>query len=173
MKKLTNFKKGFTLVELLVYIAGMVGLMTVVAVMIVQIYGLYGRLTIGPRTDVIAANTLDRIVREIRRSESVDVPNSVLNNLSAGALMLNLSDGGTNTTLLINLSGDSIYLKEGAAQSQKFTPDNITISGLRFNQIVTPISEAVHIDLAVSYFLDGATTTKSYSSVAILRGSYQ
>ncbi len=164
-----NTKRGFTLIELVVYAAGMVLLVGAIAGTLYVIYGWYTTATVIPRTDRIGMAVADQLVRTIRSGSSVTGGTFGSNNSS---MTLSTLEGGVSGTEYIALSGGRIVDQRNSGAIQYLSPSDTTVSRLRLTQITTPVSSAVRFEMDITYAIRGATSTRTYSGVAILRNSY-
>lgn len=168
----SNRIRGFTLVELLIYAAGMIILLGVIITLIYNIYNIYRDATIGPRVDRIGISLIDRITKDVRTGISVDLSQSSLN-VPAGSLTLNAQIGPTLITKNIRLNDGRLTYQETGLGEYDLTPDNVTISRFLLNQINTPISDALRFEIEIMYNTRNGIETKQFDGVAVLRHSYE
>jgi len=162
--------KGFTLVEMMIYLA----LMTVIAVVIVQsiVVVLKSNRKGFAESNLrnAAYSAFERMVREIHASDSIIIASSSLLQLNqsnptvnfvqfstSGDGRLNLSEGGSISTLL--------YL--GPLISK-----DVVVKSLIFTPINTGKSQAIRIQMNLTTTVDGQTKSEWFYDTAILKGSY-
>jgi len=165
-------KGGFTMVELILYVAGMVALMLAIATLISSMYGFYRDATIGPRVDRIGISAIDRITKDIRTGVSINTELSRFN-VPTGAVSINTQSGTDLSTKFFELSNGRLIYKEGNGENQYLSPEDISVSGFNLTSISTPVSEALKFEITITYENKGQTKDKNYSGVAILRHSYE
>ena len=165
--------RGFSLIEMLVYVA-------IIAIMTISIVGIllalsdvYSRLAVVSRANSSGAAALDRIVREIRGAESIDIVTSQFAT-SSGVLVLNTrTSGGSPTTVSFFVDENGILqVEEGGAAAGRLTVAGVSVPELRFTRISGARSEMVVAELTLYVAYRRATTTKTFESGAVLRGSY-
>jgi len=166
-----NFSKGFTLVELLVYIASMTVVLAAVVYMIVNAYGLYSTMLLSSRADRAAGTLAQVLAAELRSGLSIDQSDSVFGT-PHGRLVVTSIINDVETESVFALDGGRVVMTR-AGENTPMTPTDITVSKLLFTQIVTPTSYAVRYEMDLSFQLDGETVTKSYPGLVILRRSYE
>ncbi|MBI3633950.1 MAG: hypothetical protein HY226_06725, partial [Candidatus Vogelbacteria bacterium] len=92
-------KRGFTFIELIVYISVLVAVFLVFSSSVLSISKSYGQLRIIRDLDFAAIDSMERITREVRGASSVDSTQSVLG-INVGTLLVNQTDSsGNNTTV--------------------------------------------------------------------------
>jgi len=168
----TMQKNGFTTIELLVYVAGMVVLMLAIGTLIYSMYNFYRDATIGPRVDRIGISVVDRITKDIRTGVSINTELSRFN-VPTGAISMNAQSGASLLTKYFELiDGRVVYIENGGS-TQYLTPDDISVSNFYLTPISTPISQAVKYNIDITYTSRGVETIKNFTGVAILRHSYE
>lgn len=146
--------RGFSLIEVLIYIA-------VVAVLTVAVAGTFLWLVkyqtkagaIQEATDN-AAFLMAVISREIRSAQQVYLATTVLNN-DSGQLSLKTAqgalDGETITYIDFYLCGNQLCLKREGAPPIILSSDKVEIEQLKFNRIVTGQRESLEIILTLGF----------------------
>ncbi len=165
-------QKGFSLLELLIYIAGMLALGAVMIVLIVQFYGLYREIISIPRADRTALQVIDRLTKDLRAGDDIDpfesnflTPNGVIEFASL--------DNGDTTTKRYYVENGMVKYQENAEAAQAITPKDLYVSNFNLALVATDVSKAVRITIEIQFQANGGTTTKAYSGFAILRESYE
>lgn len=171
--KIKNYKKGFSLVELIIYTALSVVLMGVViyAMNAILISHRIIKATRNVENSGIAA--MDRMVREIRAAQSIDGANSSFG-VSNGALSLIIpTDGGGTRTVRFYLSSQKIMVDDDGVLTGQLSLSAIRATSLKFYSLSTTTSSAIKVELT----LLGPTSTPSVSdnfyTTIVMRGAYQ
>jgi hypothetical protein len=164
--------RGFTLVELLIYTAGMVVLVSVIIMIIVQLYGLYRQITIVPRTDRVGLIVVDRIVKDIRSGRSVDLGQSDLG-ADDGSLYMTTDFFGTTVDKFFDLSNGRITYQEDGGITSFLSPSDVQVTKFRFDQLTTDISQGIRVEIDITFQNGETTTIKEYQGFATLRHSYE
>jgi len=169
---INTHKKGFTIIELVIYSAGMLALLTVIIGLIIYMYGFYRDTTVGPRVDRIGVSVTDRITKDIRTGVSFNPDQSVFGS-QTGELSLNAQSGETTLTKYIALQNNRLVYQENDGTVLYLTPADLTVSNFYLTSISTPVSEAVHFSIGIDFEKAKETYTRIYSGSAILRHSYE
>ncbi|MDO8430363.1 MAG: hypothetical protein Q7S72_00010 [Candidatus Taylorbacteria bacterium] len=165
-------KRGFTLVETLFYIAGLVLLLLVISTILLYMYDWYRVVTIGPRVEQVGLTLVDKITRDIHGSGVIDTAQSSLNTTN-GALALTGTLDSVPVTRRFSLLNGCVAYQQNGGVATCLSPNGMTVTRLLFIQADTPISTAVKFDIDIAYRTKQGTTTKIYSGFAILRQSYE
>lgn len=160
--------RGFTLVETLVYLAVTVliagaGVTTYLTLDTVFVRNATERALTNAATVV-----LERMVRDIRSADSVNTGASSLGT-SPGVLVL-VADATTTT---FSLSGGDVVVRVNGGSSAPLTSDSVTVNELTFTSYTGTTTELVRIKLSLSANSKAASTTRTYYSSAVLRGTYE
>lgn len=167
-------KKGIGLLEVLIYIA-IVTLLTVIVINTTTIViAASGKDRLKKNILGEAGIAVERIVREIRLADSVDVPGSVFGE-HPGILKLNtiVSSGDpTPTTREFSLKDGLLRLREGTSEPMALT-EKVVITNLVFYYSDNgEISEAITLELTAEDKLKNITETHIFNTTAVLRRSY-
>lgn len=163
---------GFTLLELLIYVTGLLVIGSVLIVMVVQFYSLYKEIVALPRADRTGLLLVDRITKELRSANQIDVFESRFGT-STGVLEFDsIIEGNTVTKIFYVENGIAKY-QEGTSDPINLSSKDFTVSNFNFYSVNTPVSEAVRFNLELQFQTRNATETKSYVGFAILRESYE
>ncbi|KKU67935.1 MAG: hypothetical protein UX89_C0010G0014 [Parcubacteria group bacterium GW2011_GWA2_47_16] len=167
-----NPRRGFSLVETIIYTGLLVLILVAVINMMLLMSHSYNYLKLSRHIQVSAVTALDRMVRDIRNAQSVDVGQSTLGT-SPGILTLNTSTvSGTPQTVQFYVSGGGIRVKQDGVDIGPVTLPDVTLTNLVFRQITTGISQAVKIELTLSTGVGPAARSANFYGTAILRDSY-
>lgn len=168
-----NLVHGFTLIEAVIYVALLVILLVVITSTIIGMASSYHSLVVVQNISDSSASVLERMTREIRNAESVDVSGSTFGN-SSGVLVLNSTDdsGGNITREFFVLNG-RIHIKEDGVDMGPLTMDRVEVTNLEFEHLTSAISEAVKVEITLEAGVGENERTENFYSTAVLRGSYQ
>jgi len=160
-------KRGFTLVEMLMYVA----LMALIIIIIVQSMVLVLK---SNRTSFAKINlrnsgysAMEGMLREIYLSESID-------QVSFGILQMK-QNSGVNTVKFATSSDFTLNFFEGSGIPVlvgPLTSKGVSVKSLTFTQINTGKSLVVRIQMQLQTSVNGITDNEWFYGTAILRGSY-
>lgn len=173
-KKTSKLVCGFTLVEMVIYIAILSIIVVLVTSSILVMSKSLSSIQTSRKINNFAETSLERIVREIRFADSVDTLNSTFG-VSPGVLKLNTIDPTSEIqgTVEFYLSGLDLMIKEGNNPPEDITPSSLSITDLIFYNIVIPdVSESIKVEVEVTGSgIYGDKTEKFYSTI-VLKRSY-
>lgn len=170
MKKYSSQQnKGFTLFEMIIYIA-VIGMMFAVTIhTIVSFTQSYRRLAVLRSLDRSAVTILERMTRDIRNANSVDAAQSVFVT-NPGTLAVVQTSGSNSTTTRYYTQSGQMLLDINGAYVGPLTLNSAQVNSLVFQQM-TGTSTVIRIDLTLQATSGGVTRTKPFHSTVILKGS--
>lgn len=158
---------GFSLIEALVYIAVLV-LVTLAGVLtFISLDDVILRNTAEREVNEAATVALERIVREIRSSVSVDTGASTLGS-SPGDLVL--AQGATTTR--IQASSTRLFLEVNSIDFGPLTSGAVTVDSFIATRYLNAETELVRVELTLTHVTPVVTVSRTYFTSAVLRGSY-
>jgi len=166
-------KKGHTLVEMLVYI-GILSMTTVLVVnLIIFMARSFFNFVVTRDLSSGAQVGIERIVRDIRRADSIDISTSIFN-ASPGRLSLNTTDqySGSTTTIEFFVDAGQFVIKEGAGSPVTLTPSTVSVDELIFRRIVASTTEAVKVEFEITASIGSVTRTERFYTTGVLRKDY-
>lgn len=139
-------RQGFTLIELVIYIA----LTSIVVVALLKIMlaviGAQEKTEVTSHVQQELRMTMDRMTYTTRNAVSVNTGASIFS-ASGGKLSLAMSDSSLDPTLFF-LSGNSIYVSEAGANTGAITSGKVLVDELQFiNLTATGASPTIKIEV--------------------------
>ena len=170
--KVKGSAAGFSLVEMLFYIAILsLALLVVTETLLIMVRS-YGSLRAAQQIAQDASLSLERMMREIRDANGTTDAESVLG-LHPGELFLSTTDArGAPRTVEFSLSNGQLVLKENGVQSGALTSTKTSITNMVFRKIVTARSKGVKIELSMRSGAGSAARSENFHATAVLRDSY-
>lgn len=165
--------KGFSLIEIIIYIAILAVISVLVVETIVGASEVFGKARVKRALTLEGRSAMERMMREIRLATSVDTVGSVFGG-HPGRLKLNTvvsSSDSTPTVREFLISGKNVVLREGSQDISLLSSASTTNLVFRYIQS-GDTSEAIKIELGIE---DGAGRNfihANFYSTAVLRGSY-
>jgi type II secretory pathway pseudopilin PulG len=164
----TKYNRGFSLIEMLVYLA------------VTVLVSLAGVLTYLSLDDVMVRNeteravnhsaivALERIGYEIRQATGVNVVQSTF---GVSPSELTLSRGATTTNF--EVVGNALMLTVNGVTLGTLTGEDVIVEDFVVHRYVGTTTELVRVALTMSGNSKAATTTRTYYTSAVIRGSYE
>jgi len=160
-------RKGFTLVEILIYLALMVTIALAVSQSLIAVL----KSNRSAFADINLRNSgysaMEGMIREIRAAQIVD-------QASGGVLQVEQNNGG-NIVKFATSSNLTLNFYEGASSTVlvgPLTSKGVSVENLNFIQINTGKSTAIKIEMKLQTTTQGITKSAWFYDTAILRGSY-
>jgi len=166
-------KKGFTLIELVIYTAAFVIIAILLTLFVFDLIKVQAKIRISKEVSENSQRAMEIMLWEIRHSQSVYTPISVFDN-SPGQLTLKTSQNppeGEETTYIDFYLGDDdrLYLKREEREAEALTPENIKINALIFNYLTATGTDSIRIELSASYH--SASLKSAYQATTTLISS--
>ena len=158
-------QNGFTLVELLVYVA-VTALISLVLVNVVSVVNkMYARMTISSEVETSAVTILEKLSRDCKGAQGY-----MSYSTSSIELVKSIDDSGNFKIVRYFVRDGVMYVDDGSVKS--ITTPHVYISKSSFYASSTGKSEFEKINFSIDAFTQGATTTENFSSTCVLRGTY-
>lgn len=170
--KISQKNKGFTLLELVIYVAGLLVLLAVMVAIIMQFYTLYKEIIAVPRADRTGLLVIDRLTKEIRSGDEIDTINSLFNSTN-GIIEFDVDNAGTPQSRRFYVENGVIKYSEDGGAGVALSPKDLYVSNFYFTYVPTSVSQAVRLNLELQFMTRNGTETKAYTGFSILRESYE
>ena len=164
--------RGFSLVEMLFYIALLSLSLLVVMQTLVVVTRSYRVFKVAQHIEQEASAAVERMVREIRDANGVDDVGSTLGSHPGKLLLASTNASGAPRAVEFSLSGSQLSLKENGVVTGLLTSVKTTISTLIFRKITTTRSKGIKIEMILQAGSGVASTTEKFYATAVLRDSY-
>ena len=166
------YKKGVTLLETLIYTTLLSALSVVAVTSLLLLNQSLQSIVLGRIVDDAAQEIMEKIIREIRFADNVDLVQSTLS-VNPSVLVLDSTDSvGTPVEVEFSISASVLEFKRDGTLVGPLTPNQVTIDELVFDHIVTPVSEAVKVSLVLQAQRGSVNIEETFNTTAVLRGSY-
>lgn len=175
-----NNKRGFTLVEMIIYVAFFAVLSVLSINATILVMKSFYTLRINQSISQSATTALERMSREIRNAYDIDTLNTTPLTSPGRLTLLTKTDTGALTTAEFYVTaGNQINMKVGGVDKGSLMTKTVTATNLVFRLITTAnasttISKAVKIEMTLRDSRDtrsGFTKTVKYYDTIVLRGS--
>lgn len=166
--KKIHLNKGFSIIELIVYLAIFTAMSVVVINSFIIVLSTFS--TIRTNQDLLDSGSvsMDRISREIRQAKSIDVVNS-----TSDTLQLNSTNSsGDNVVIKFKKDGILLNLYEDGNIVGNLLAQNIILNSISFDRISTGKSEGVKIKMILQDSRSKANKTENFYDTVVLRGGY-
>lgn len=163
--KIKNLEGGYSVIELLFYIA-LFAILTITVINVMITMAKAFRETAIQAELVQSGNIMERISREVRQAYDIS-------SISSTDLKLSTKDsGGANKTVEFLLSSTNLQLLENSVFTGNLNTPNVKVTSLTFTQITTVKGKAVKIALTVKSNNDALGRTQDFYDTIVLRGDY-
>ena len=166
----TNSKKvnGFSLVEMLIYVALLGVVLAVIAGSLLIISQSQERVSASRAIDRSATFVLDRVLREVRMSSFVNTDESVFGE-SESVLVVVREDGGSSVRFSVE---DGELSVEMDGETLRLTHRDVEVDRFFVEHIETEHTEGVRVELDLRRPYRDGEVEQSFYGTALSRGSY-
>ncbi|HEX4799200.1 MAG TPA: type II secretion system protein [Candidatus Paceibacterota bacterium] len=161
-------QRGFTLIEMLVYIAVFVLISSALVVTFLSFNTTFVRNQTERALTQEARVALDTVIAAVKHADTVDGAQSLLN-VSPG--ILELESGATTTRFYIS-SGALVYAINGT-EIGPLTSNAIVVESVVFQRYVGTTTDMIRMALTLHAESKVASSTRTFYTSAIMRGTYE
>lgn len=151
MKK-AGYQKGFSLIELIIYLAIVSGVVLSMVLFSLSVSGSRAKTYVAQEVQANARVALNIISQKIKLANGVNMGVSIFG-LDPGVLSLSMADAAKNPTV-IDLDQDNgvLQIKEGVSSPVAITSDEVKVTNLVFTNLTsTGARENIRIEFTVEY----------------------
>ena len=167
IKKIKKINSGFSLIEMIFYIALFAVISIVVINSIMTMARSFKEVSIQ-REITQGGEIMERISREIRQATKINTTVDVNGDLRLDTK----NDVGAYKLVEFLLTNSDIHLIENGSYTGNLNSPNIKVVVLTFNQINTAQGQAIQVLLTISSKHDNQHRNYSYQNTIVLRGNY-
>ena len=155
--------KGFTLVEMLIYIVTLV--LVVGTITTILLWMVRANNQVHVRSEVVenVERALGLITNEIREAQSLYTPTMTTPSQLSLQTLKNPPAGETSTYVDFFLCGTRLCVKRESKAPQAITSEKITIESLKFTQVKTGSIPSIQMLVEASYLTASATVQAAAS----------
>ncbi len=165
-------KGGYTLAELVVYVALVALLLGVIIATALSMSSVYRRSRAYLDINSAAITAFSKLSRDIRRATSIDAINSTFG-ASAGKLVLLMKQpDGTNDSVAYYVAHGQVELDQNGVFSGDVTQADMAVSNLTFRKFANASSTAIRIELTLAPSASTSVPALNFYGTYVLRGSY-
>lgn len=155
---------GFSLVEMIVYIAILAIMLGIIMEVVVSITRTERIVESTRNIEDSATLFVERATREIRLAGNINIASSIFNT-HPGKLILN----NATRTVEFYISGTRIFMKENGVELGALTSSSTRVTSLKFFHSATSTSEKIRVELSLEAGTSTHYRTETFYSTAITR----
>jgi prepilin-type N-terminal cleavage/methylation domain-containing protein len=160
-------KKGFSLVEMLIYISILTVFTVFVVSSLLSMTKAYKHVKSAKDLNHAALVSMERMTRAIQNASSVNATESSFDTYNG---KLSVVSGTTTSTFMLTdgvLYGQTNFVTDGP-----LTLPSVTVNKLQFTSITASSSRAIKVQLGISSGSGDAAISEEFYSTVLMRGSY-
>jgi prepilin-type N-terminal cleavage/methylation domain-containing protein len=161
-----HLQKGFTLVEVLVYLAIFVMVTTAATYLLITLNDVVDRYRVNTVLYRSGSSALEHMVVELRQANQFNVAGSVVNTAATGTLAV--INNSTSTTF--TKSGDEILLSINSVDYGNIVDDAVEVDGFTVYQYNTAVGTLVRLKLELTAAVGSSTKSMTFYGGSVIRG---
>jgi type II secretory pathway pseudopilin PulG len=162
-------QKGFSLVEMVIYICILTAMLIIVLEVLVSITKSQRVMKSVRNIEDATLVSLERIERETRAATSINTASSTLG-VTPGALVLDTTDtNGNAETLRFYLSNGQLVLNENGLDVGPLTGNDVRVTSLMFVRFASSSVEGIRTQMTIESGTSTAYRSETFYSSATLR----
>ena len=169
MRSFPSKSGGYSLIELVIYLAIFIGISVVIIHSLVSIMRTYATAESYRRLQNNGELAMERIVREVRQANSITAGASTFDT-SPGTLSIASTDEDSVNHIIVFDVADGALRMTDNADSGNLTSSEVVVSSLLFRNISTAGGGGVKIELVLST-ANGHSASAPFYSTVMLRGN--
>jgi type II secretory pathway pseudopilin PulG len=166
MKSWNSRGGGFTVIEVLVYLAIFVMVSTAAIYLLITLDDVVDRYRVNTLLYRSGSGALEHIVVELRQAEQFNVGASVINDRSTGALSLI----NNSTTTTFTKTGDELLLTINSAPYGSIVDGAVAVDGFTVYQYSTAIGTLIRVKLELTATVGSSSKSTTLYGGAVIRG---
>lgn len=161
-----GLKRGFTLVEVLVYL-GIFIMVTVASIyVLISLDEIVDRYRVNTVLYRSGSSALEHMVVEMRLADQFNLGGSMVNTATSGALAL--VNNATSTTF--TKSGDELILSINSVNYGNIVDEAVTVDGFTVYQYATTVGTVVRVKLELTATVGSSTKSMTLYGGSVIRG---
>ncbi|MEK9182159.1 MAG: prepilin-type N-terminal cleavage/methylation domain-containing protein [Patescibacteria group bacterium] len=172
MAKQKYFKKGFSLIEMIIY-AAILSVLTIVTINATfSTIRSFAEFRVARDLNSSAASLLERMTREIRAARGINAAQSSLGVNPGRLTLLTKDSGGADTTVEFYVENGALKIKEGGVAMGALTSSSTEVTNFVVRSLSNPKSSAVKAELGLNATRGGISKSGNFYNTILLRGGY-
>lgn len=161
-----SLQRGFTLVEVLVYLAIFIMVTTASVYLLISLDEIVDRYRVNTLLYRSGSGALEHMVVELRKADQFNVAGSVINDPATGTLAV-ISN---STSTVFTKSGDELLLSINSVNYGNMVDDSVEIDGFTVYQYNTTIGTLVRLKLELTATVGSSSKSTTLYGGAVIRG---
>jgi prepilin-type N-terminal cleavage/methylation domain-containing protein len=165
-------RKGFSLIEMIVYVVILSFLILVLINTLHSVMVTYRHVRVQRAIETSAFTALERVTKEIRNGISIDTSNSTFNSTNGKLTLSTKSPTEVTKTVALYLDQGVLKISENGTYTGQLTASSTTITDFTLVHITQEETEAIKITLTLQAGSGAYIKREDFYTTAVLRGTY-
>ncbi|MEK7461807.1 MAG: prepilin-type N-terminal cleavage/methylation domain-containing protein [Patescibacteria group bacterium] len=169
MPTYTKFQRGFSLVEMISYIAILVLMLGIITNTIIAVVHSGRAIKSLKNVETSAIISMERLTRELRQAESVNVSSSVLDSNPGRLILEGKDDAGAPRTVEFYLLDNQLFYKENGIDIGTLSQSDTRVTNLVFRLFPGLDSMGVRTEMTIESGTSTHYRSENYYLSALIR----
>lgn len=171
IRKQNNGKKGFSLVEALIYASILIMIVFFTVESLIGLLKSHARANLSKSVEYSAQSAMDQIMGEIKNASAINSGASIFDTNPGVLSITNTRSTPSYTIVFSLLNGKIVYSKDSGA-SVALTASDVAAQSLSFSLASSTVSKAIKINLTITGTSSNYVKNINLEDFGVLRGSY-
>lgn len=172
MKHFINHRKGFSLVEVVLYVGLFATLSAISMTSLFQTVKAFNNLRISRDIDDSSVKIMERLTRDIKNATAVDLANSTFGTTPGRLTLSTVNASGTPLMVEYFVTNSSLHIKENNVDVGPLMSEKTNIDALVFYYINTGNTLGIKTELHISSARSSVRDADHFYNTSLIRGSY-
>jgi prepilin-type N-terminal cleavage/methylation domain-containing protein len=159
-------QKGFTLVEVLVYMAIFVMFTTAATYLLITLNDVVDRYRVNTLLYRSGSSAVEHMVAELRQANQFNAAGSVVNTSATGTLSV-IND---STTTTFTKSGDELLLSINSVNYGNLVDESVEVDGFTVYRYTTTVGTLIRLKLELTATVGSSTKSMTLYGGSVIRG---
>jgi Tfp pilus assembly protein PilW len=162
---------GFTLIETIVYVGLVVLFVLLLVEIMIMMSTTYRKLVLARTLAESGAVAMERMTREIRIADDIDLPGSVLDQAAGRLRLYSSTESGIAQIVSFALENGRVNVYENDVLTGPLTTSHASTTKLQFHLFTDSRSKAIGIEMTVLAQYATEVQSKTFRTTVVLRNS--
>lgn len=167
-----NSTKGFSLVEVVMYVSILITILLIVSNSTLLMARAYSGLKISRDINESAVNILERVVRETRVSQSVNISESIFDNDSGVLSVSSMNESDEIESVKFYVENGNLKMMRNLTDLGALNKSNVNVKKMIFRYSDGAVSDLVKIEMELEGMVGGKVKSEVFYDSVVLRGGY-
>ena len=164
-----NKRRGFSLVEMIIYLALLAAVTIFLVDGISSLTKSYADFRLAKAVSTSASSALQRILYEVRQASSINLGQSTFGSTPGQLTLVDMDATGATSTVAFSVSGGQLHVSRGGVDEGPLTLSTVSVTNFTLTLLQNSMSSGVRIALTLQSSFGLKTRTETFYTTAVTR----